>query len=185
MNNHFLYGEKIYLRGMLEEDLNVYGEWIDNPEVTYYMEMGAKPYSAQDKAALYKEATDCNEAVVCVIVEKSTGKPVGTIGLYLIQWICRRAQFRILIGDSQVWDKGYGTEATKLVVKYGYERLNLETIYLGVNEENLRAIRSYEKAGFVHEGRQRRFVYRNGRYYDVVNMSMLREEYFKMENNQN
>lgn len=178
MNKLFLDSEKIYLRGMIESDLDLYKTWIDNPEVTYYMEMGWKPIGDIDLRKVYAEATDSNNTVIFIIVNKETNKPVGVIGLYLIQWICRRAQYRILIGDTSQWNKGIGAESTRVILKYAFECLNLETVYLGVNAENVGAIHSYENAGFVHEGKQRKFVYRNGRYYDVLNMSMLREEYF-------
>src|SRR3546814_16763304 len=91
------------------------------------------------------------DAIVFAIVEKATGRAVGTCGLYLINWICRRAQFNILIGEPEVWDKGYGSEAARLILGYAFDKLNLESVQLGVNAENKRAIRSYEKAGFVQE----------------------------------
>lgn len=178
MNKLFLDSDKIYLRGVLETDLSLYKTWIDDPVVTYYMEMGWKPISDIELKNIYAEASDSNETVMFVIVDKKTNKPIGVTGLYLIQWICRRAQYRILIGDPDYWNKGVGAEATRLILKYAFERLNLEVVYLGVNADNIGAVRSYENAGFVHEGKQRKFVYRNGRYYDVLNMSVLREEYF-------
>ena len=82
-----------------------------------------------------------------------------------------------LIGEPRVWDKGFGTEATALTVSYGFEVVNLESIQLGVNADNSRAVRAYEKVGFVHEGCRRKFIYRNRRYDDLVVMSIIREEY--------
>jgi len=117
------------------------------------------------------------QGLAFVVVDRKTGKPVGCCGLYAIQWICRRADFRILIGEPSAWDKGFGSEAAQLTVAYGFDKLNLETIYLGVNVENERAIKSYENAGFVREGVRRKLIYRNGRYYDALMMSVLREEY--------
>ena len=66
-----------------------------------------------------------------------------------------------------------------MVVDYAFDRLNLETVYLGVNVENGSAIRSYEKAGFQREGTRRKLVYRNSRYYDILMMSVIREEWLK------
>ena len=176
-NSCFLEGEKVCLRGMVPADLEHYRRWLDSSVATHFLEMGWRPTSDKELEATFESSTNSSDSVVLMIMDKQRDQPVGTTGLYLIHWVCRRAQFRILIGDSSVWNKGLGTDATKLIIQYGFQRLNLETIYLGVNAENLGALRSYEKAGFVVEGRQRRFIYRNGVYYDVVNMSILREEF--------
>lgn len=174
---YMLSGKRIGLRGMVRSDLPAYRDWLSDPDVTRYLEMGWRPLGDNDLDAVYQEAISGNSAVVFVIEEKESGRAIGTTGLYLLQWPCRRAQFRILMGVPELFDRGYGTEATALIVEYGFERLNLETIYLGVNADNVRAVRAYEKAGFVHEGRQRRFIYGGGTYHDCVNMSVLRSEY--------
>lgn len=173
----FLSDDHINLRGMRREDLPVYRAWIDNAEVTRFMEMGWKPFSDADLEKTYVEATQAADAVVMVVEERASGKPIGTTGLYLINWPGRRAQFRILIGEPTLFGKGYGTAATRLIVRYGFDRLNLETIYLGANTENKGAVRAYEKAGFRIDGVQPHFVYNNGRYYDSVMMSITRDRY--------
>lgn len=175
----FLEGQKVILRGLRREDMPAYRNWIENPKVTELMESGWRPLSDADVENLYRSSTEPNDTVVFVILDRATGQPVGACGLYLIQWVCRRADFRIIIGEPSAWDKGLGSEAARLVVACGFDRLNLETIYLGVNTENKRAIRSYERAGFVREGVRRKLIYRNGRYYDALMMSVLREEYEK------
>jgi RimJ/RimL family protein N-acetyltransferase len=173
----FLVGEKVVLRGAQRSDMEAYRAWLDNPAVTEYLEMGWRPTSDRDLEDTFNLLTQASDAVAFVIVDKETDRPVGTCGLYLIQWVARRSQFNILIGEPDAWNRGFGTEALCLLVAYGFDRLNLESISLGVNAENKGAIRSYEKAGFTHEGRRRKFVYRNGKYYDSLMMSILREEY--------
>lgn len=173
----FLSGPTVGLRGLTREDLPAYRRWIENPAATAFMETGWRPPSDAEMEALYKASTEPNDTVVFAIQPHGLGRAVGSCGLYLIQWICRRAEFRILIGDDEGRGRGYGTEAAKLVLAYAFDKLNLEIVYLGVNLENGGAIRSYEKAGFRREGIRRKLVYRNGRYYDVVMMSILREEW--------
>jgi len=104
---------------------------------------------------------------------------IGTTGLYSINSIAHSAEFRIFIGDKEFWGRGIATECAQLLVDYGFNRLNLNMIWLGVNTENKAAVRVYEKAGFTHEGRLRQVQYRNGRYYDVFRLSILREEWEK------
>lgn len=176
--NGFLAGQKVVLRGLRQSDLSRYRRWLENPVATHFMESGWRPISDSEMDALYKASTEPADTSVFIIEDRSSGKSVGVCGLYLIQWICRRAEFRILIGEDDFLGKGLGSEAAKLILSYGFEKLNLETIYLGVNSENLRAIGSYRNAGFQDEGVRRRMVYRNSKYYDVLMMSVLREEYF-------
>lgn len=173
----FLSGDRVILRGLRRDDIPLYRSWLENTIATHFMESGWRPVPDSEIEAIFKASTEPTDTAVFVIVDKATGTPVGVCGLYLIQWICRRGEFRILIGNDAFFGKGLGSEAASLVVSYGFDMLNLETIYLGVNTENKRAIRSYEKAGFQTEGIRRRLIYRNGRYYDAMMMSILREEY--------
>ncbi len=177
MSAPFLAGDKVVLRGLRRNDLERYRSWLENPEATHFMESGWRPVSDAEIEEIYKASTEPDDTAVFVIVDKASDTPVGVCGLYLIHWICRRGEFRILIGDDAFRGKGLGSEAARLTVAYGFDKLNLETIYLGVNAENQGAIASYEKAGFVREGIRRRLIYRNGRYYDALMMSILRDEY--------
>ena len=173
----FIEGEKVDLRGLRREDMETYRAWLDSPAVTKFMETGWRPVSDHDLDELYRISTNTPDTVAFAIADKSTGNIVGCCGLYVIQWICRRADFRIIVGEPGAWNKGIGSEAARLTVAYGFDKLNLETIYLGVNTENEGAVKSYEKAGFVREGVRRKLIYRNGRYYDALMMSVLREEF--------
>jgi RimJ/RimL family protein N-acetyltransferase len=74
-------------------------------------------------------------------------------------------------------NRGYGTEAASLCLRYGFEELNLNRIALSVFSHNWRAIRLYQRTGFVHEGCLREAVYRHGQYYDEYRFAMLRDEW--------
>ncbi len=93
-----------------------------------------------------------------------------------ISW-CRRASFGILIGDKAAWGKGYGSEATRLMLRHAFETLNLNRVWLHVYEYNQRGIRAYEKVGFRREGVLRQDTFRDGRYWDTIAMAVLREEW--------
>lgn len=177
----FLSGDKVSLRGLRRSDLDLYRSWLENPDATHYMESGWRPMADAEMEAIYQSSVVANDSAVFVMVDRASGEAVGICGLYLIQWVCRRAEFRILIGNDQARNRGLGSEAAKLVVDYGFNKLNLETISLGVNTENKRAIASYEKAGFRPEGVRRKLIFRNGRYYDALMMSILREEHLSAE----
>jgi RimJ/RimL family protein N-acetyltransferase len=102
---------------------------------------------------------------------------IGFVGLIRLQWTHGDAWLGIGLGDREYWGKGCGTDALRLILRYGFAELNLHRVSLGVFEYNPRAVRSYEKAGFVLEGRTRQDVRRDGRYWDSLWMGILREEW--------
>jgi RimJ/RimL family protein N-acetyltransferase len=85
------------------------------------------------------------------------------------------------IGERDLWGKGYGTDAMRVILRYGFSELNLRRVSLDVFEYNPRGIRSYEKAGFVHEGRLRQYLHRSGRRWDLLFMGILREEWLSSQ----
>jgi RimJ/RimL family protein N-acetyltransferase len=86
------------------------------------------------------------------------------------------------LGERQFWGKGYGTDAMRVILRYAFLELNLRRVALDVFEYNPRAIRSYEKAGFVYEGRVRDYLWREGRRWDLIFMGILREEWTTQNN---
>ena len=177
MRNQFIVGAKVYLRGLEKEDLAAIVGWINDSEVTRYMVMGERPAHIELLTEEWEAQIRNHNEIVFAVCDKKKGVMAGTAGLYSINWIARSAEFRIFMGDKKIWNKGMGTETASLIIEYGFEKLNLNKIWLGVNEENKGALRSYEKAGFVKEGVLRQEVFRNNRYYDAVRMSVLRKEY--------
>ena len=174
----FITGEKIFLRAFTREDLRgPMLHWTDDEEVTRYMYRGWRPARIEELEAAYDRTIDSDKDIEFAICDKKTEAPVGIAGLHDIDWFSRQAEFRIMIGDKSIWGKGYGTETAKLLLAYAFEKLNLNRVSLGVNAEDKRAIKCYEKAGFVHEGISREVVFRNNRYYDAVRMGILRREY--------
>lgn len=102
---------------------------------------------------------------------------LGDVILDVVNWNMRDAFVGIGIGPRDFWGRGYGTEAMQLILQYAFTEINLHRVTLDVFEYNPRAIRSYEKAGFRHEGRQRGAILREGKRWDVLFMGILREEW--------
>jgi diamine N-acetyltransferase len=175
-----IYGERIRLRAVEREDIPRFVEWLNDPEVIAGLLINL-PLASWDETRWFENLANrqAEERPLALDVGQSDGSwtHIGSIGLDQIERTNRAAEFGILIGDKSFWNSGYGTEATRLTLKHGFETLNLNRIYLYVFETNPGAIRAYEKAGFVHEGKLRQSMYRNGRYLDTLLMSILRSEW--------
>ncbi len=105
---------------------------------------------------------------------------IGDVGLFDIHWTHGDAFVGIGIQERELWGKGYGTDAMQVMLRYAFTELNLHRISLFVFSYNPRAIRSYEKSGFVVEGRVRGAMNREGQRHDFIYMGILREEWLKL-----
>lgn len=105
---------------------------------------------------------------------------IGGAGLWIQRWNLGDAWLGIFIGEREYWGKGYGSDAMRLLVAYGFSELNLRRITLGLHSYNERALKSYQKVGFQLEGRVRGEGMRDGVRYDSLYMGILREEWLKM-----
>jgi RimJ/RimL family protein N-acetyltransferase len=108
-------------------------------------------------------------------------KLIGFIGFDGINWVDHNCYVAIGIGDREYWGKGFGTDAMRLIIRYGFTQLNLHRISLTVFAYNSRAIRSYEKCGFRHEGSIRDFILRDGKRYEMLHMGILRRDWEALE----
>ncbi|WP_414937576.1 GNAT family N-acetyltransferase [Amycolatopsis sp. cmx-11-51] len=88
----------------------------------------------------------------------------------------RSAAFRIALTGPDVFGKGYGTEATKLILDFAFDIVGVHRVSLEVFEFNLRAQRVYEKCGFVREGLQREALWWDGEWHDVITMALLKND---------
>ncbi len=110
-------------------------------------------------------------------VIEAEGRCVGSTFLHSLDEHDRRARFAIGIFDATVWNRGYGTEATRLVLRHAFETLRLHRVELRVLEYNARAIACYRKCGFVEEGIEREDALIDGRWYSDLRMSVLEYEF--------
>jgi [ribosomal protein S5]-alanine N-acetyltransferase len=171
-------GPHVYLRPLERTDLSdIYLGWLNDPEVTRYTETGTFPTTAQDLERFHNEVTGSKSQVILAIIHTQSGRHIGNVKLGPIHWVYRSATFGILIGDKKFWGKGIGVEATRLMVEYGFYRLNLHRIDLGVYAEHESAVHAYERVGFKVEGRLREDVFQGGEYKDRLWLGLLRSEY--------
>lgn len=149
----------------------------NNKETSKYLGGNTPSYSEKDISNWIDYHNNCENERLFVIQDKVNNKVIGHIGLYNINLIVKSAEYAILIGNDEYLGKGVGKQVTSLILKYGFNELGLNRIYLSLIKENLAAFNLYKKMGFVNEGCLRQAVLKNDIYYDSVLMSILKFEY--------
>src|SRR5262245_50707923 len=176
MNNAFLIGAGVYLRPMEKGDATAFAAWLNDAEVNRTL-LRAHPLSIAAEEDYLDRVSRSDTDVALSIVVRETDRLIGATGLHDIEPRARHACFGIFIGARQEWGKGYGTEATALVVGHAFATMNLNRVWLHVLAGHERGIRAYERVGFRAEGVLRQHLYREGRYQDLVTMGLLRQEW--------
>jgi RimJ/RimL family protein N-acetyltransferase len=176
--NPFVIGERLYLRPLEPaQDNHLYSTWLNNEDIRRWFSV--YPTSdARGKERLENLYKDFRHILFGVVL-KSDNTLIGLVGLKDINVLNQSAEFYVIIGDPAAWGKGYGTEATKLMVRYGFMELNLNRIQTQDMDENIGGQRADEKAGFKYEGTLREVIPRFGKFHDVRVYSLLRHEYLE------
>lgn len=174
-----LTGESIRLRPTTDEDLSTLATWWAAPEWAPLQQRIVKPRPAAPIVEMFRTwsqnaPSDLGAGFSVVLTD--TDELIGHVTLYGADLPTRIATYAVIIGSDHI-GQGHGTEATQLMVRYGFEELGLHKIELRVWSYNQRAIRSYTKAGFVIEGVRRAVAFHAGVFHDEVLMGILAEEY--------
>lgn len=122
------------------------------------------------------ERNDQNDLFLSICTLEND-RMIGFIGLFDLYMNHSDTLVAIALGERKFWGKGYGTDAMRIMLRFAFNELNLRRVGLIVFEYNPRAIRSYEKAGFKHEGRVRGSILREGKRWDFLYMGVLRDEW--------
>lgn len=178
MHHPFLIGERLYLRRIERSDLaGAYFQWLNDQEVTRWMQNGLFPNSPEAMEAYYVSTATSQSDVVFAVVMKEDDRHVGNLGLHRIHATFRSAEVGVLIGDKQVWGQGVATEAIRLLCDHAFRRMNLNRLFAGAAAPNVGSIRAFEKAGFQREGVARQAYFCGGTYVDCVNLGLLRSDW--------
>ncbi|MBL8103827.1 MAG: GNAT family N-acetyltransferase [Anaerolineales bacterium] len=137
---------------------------------------------SEKKTKEYLEKNDekSNQAFRFAIRTLDEDKLIGVTSLWVQSWAHSDAWLGIFVGERDYWGRGFGTDAMRLIVQYGFCELNLRRITLGLHSYNERALKSYLKVGFQLEGRIRGEVLKDGIRYDDLYMGLLHEEWKEM-----
>lgn len=172
-------GEIVTLRGVELSDLDAIMEHWNTAELRSYLHYPI-PNSREEEEEWIRgtwEARKKGSAYQFIIEKKDTKEVLGGVGLMGVDSINRTAELGIAIYAKKNWGKGYGTDAMKVILKFGFDILNLNRIQLRVYDFNIRGQKCYKKVGFTEVGRFRKAAFKDGKYHDVIFMDILRDEW--------
>ena len=166
--------DDVILRLFEKKDIEAKVDWINNPDNNRFLhyELPARV----DKTQKWFDEKDNDKRIDCTIIYD--GVAVGVIGLLAIDRVNSKAEYYITVGETSFKKKGIATKATKAIVKYGFNELDLHKIYLNVDADNEAAIRLYEKTGFIREGLFVDDLYnsRESRFIDRARYAIVRKD---------
>ena len=170
-------GERLRLAAPLPEDAEVFARWTQDD--LYLRLLDDDPVRPEPPSRFEAFATGHDGATSTYFHLRTLDddRLLGFVVLFNIKWRNQSAEMAIGIGSQADWGKGYGGDALRLILNYAFSELNLHRVGLTVLSYNERAIRAYERAGFVREGVLRQIVQRDGQRYDMFAYSILRDEW--------
>ena len=175
-----LRGATVWLRAL--EKADVTDVELDDRDLGHYGGF-RMPFGRESQERWYAKAVagmgeTMVQFVICPIGER---RGIGGIGLRDIERVNGSAEASIFITARDDWGKGYGTDAMNALLDFAFGELRLHRVYLHVFDYNPRAVRSYEKAGFVTEARLRRNRFHRGAYHDEFLMAILRSDWERLD----
>lgn len=182
MNDIFT-GKLVRLSAVNPEEMSkAFSRWNRDSEFTRLLNMSVQPLRSAKAIQKWMDedmAEPSSSDFFFTFRTLDENKLIGGLSLYVVDWAGRDSFVAIFIGEREDWSKGYGSDAMRLLLQYAFQELNLWRVSLGVFDYNPRAIRSYEKVGFCHEGRMRQYLNHEGKRWDILYMGILREEWLE------
>ena len=168
-----LTGPTVVLRRHVPANIRAFERWYADPEVVRLTRYQDGPMRPDEIERFFVARALGADSLAMAIHIAADDRLIGTCALSQLDSDNGSALFHITIGEKDTWGRGYGTEATQLLIDHAFGELGLHRIGLTVFSFNERAIRSYRSCGFVVEGRAREAIWREGRWWDEIAMSIL------------
>lgn len=173
-----LKNDKVMLRSVRMSDCDSFLKWLNDPEVISSLGFYLPVTEMAEKKWIESYGQNKNSLEVMFVIETiEDPRPIGFCVINKINYKDRNAEFTIVIGESEKWSKGLGSEASKLIIGFAFNQLNLHRIYTGAYDFNQKSISMLKRLGFEEEGCQRQAVYKNGEYHNVILFGLLKEEF--------
>lgn len=169
-------GEKAYLSLSIKEDLELYAKWLNDPKINYSFGKSHDAWTLERQEAYINDYNNSDDKFFFVIVSQETDEAVGIGLIYDISYVHGKGTMGILIDENQQ-SKGFGKEASKLILEFAFNILNLNNMMLYAIEFNQKAIEMYKSIGFKEIGKRRKAYPINNNIYDEVYLDILKEEF--------
>ena len=173
----FISGSLVTLRRHVPANVAAFQRWYSDPEVARLARYQDGPMRPDEIDRFFQLRALGSESLTMAIHEASRDRLVGSCAFSAVDGENGSAMYHITIGEKDIWGHGLGTEATQLMLDHAFGTLGLHRIALTVFEFNERAIRAYVRCGFIIEGRARESIWRDGRWWDELAMSVLSSEW--------
>lgn len=173
-----LSGERIYLSPLNINDADIYAKWLNEKNISENLGIDDVVI---DYDNISKWLNNIKSKYTFAIVLREDDKLIGCCGFEKIDLIHQNASLKIFIGDEENRGQGYGKEAIKLLIDYGFNNLNINNIMVTVFSFNNKALKLYKSLGFKMIGIRRKCYYFKGKYYDEIFMEILKDEYKEIE----
>lgn len=168
-------GELVILRALEPEDLARCYLWMNDPTIVWTLR-SRYPIPFHHEAEWLEDAVNPSQTERHFAIErKDTRVHIGNASIHDIDWVSRTAGFGLFIGDPAAWNRGYGSDAIRSLVRFGFDEMNLRKLRISIFDYNERAKHVLLAAGFKQEGKLEREFYRDGKYHDLVILSTFKE----------
>jgi len=171
-----LEGDLVVLRKHTPDNLGAFQRWYSDPDVARLTRYQDGPMRSDEIERFFTARALGTDSLAMAIHLRAGDRLIGTCALSQLDADNGSAMFHITIGEKDTWGQGHGTEATRLMLDHAFAGLGLHRVGLTVFSFNERAIRSYRSCGFVVEGRAREAIWRDGRWWDEISMSVLESD---------
>jgi RimJ/RimL family protein N-acetyltransferase len=168
---------RTYLRALEPEDYRITGPWHNDHEVMDTVTGPERFVSLEYEKKWVNDAIFDQDNFRLMVCLKEDSRPIGIVSLTGIDWINRSASVGCIIADPSLRGKGYGMEATLLLLKFGFHERNLHRISASFLEDNISSRKVLKKCGFREEGLLKEAVYKNGRFHNLVSLAILDNEF--------
>jgi len=166
-----------YLRSFEIDDYKTTLKWHNDNEIWSTVVGPKYIVSSEYEKKWIEEAIFSKDSVKLAVCHSENHQLIGIVSLTKINWFNRNAMVEIMIGEKNLWGKGYASEAVLQILEFGFQERGLLRIYASILESNMASRRMFQKCGFKEEGLLRDAVFKNGRYQNLVIVSILQDEF--------